>query len=166
MTSILAWLGGGLGVIFFLLIGIVQAIVGYLGIEYHLGAGWAVGCLIASFIFRITFPLTIGTFFGALDVLGWPWWGAALFTAPGLIFMVPGAVGMALVGLGSLFKGKPSPQYTSDYPYQTEDGPKNVTPDEALSTEIPYAPKILKKKKKIVKKKKKIVKKKKKNKNK
>ena len=59
MSTILAWLGGGLGVIFFLLIGIAQAIVGYLGIEYHLGTGLAIGCIIASFIFRITFPLTI-----------------------------------------------------------------------------------------------------------
>ena len=42
----------------------------------------------------------------ALDVLGWPWYGAALFTAPGLIFMVSGAVGMALVGLGIMFEGK------------------------------------------------------------
>lgn len=151
MSTILAWLGGGLGVIFFLLIGIAQAIVGYLGIEYHLGTGLAIGCIIASFIFRITFPLTIGTFFGALDVLGWPWYGAALLTAPGLIFMVPGAVGMALLGLGKMFQGNNTQEYKPQYNYQTEEEPKNVTPTKKKKKTLKKS-KTVKKKKKTKKK--------------
>ena len=90
MGSILAALGGTVGVIFFLAVGVIQIIVGYLGIEYHLGSGWAVGAVILSLLLRISFPLTIGTFFGALNVLEWHWFAALLLTVPGLIFMVPG----------------------------------------------------------------------------
>ena len=48
MGSIFAWVGGTLGVIIFLIIGLVQIYAGYLGIEYHLGSGWAVAAVIAS----------------------------------------------------------------------------------------------------------------------
>ncbi len=148
MTSILAWLGGGLGVIFFLLIGIIQIIVGYLGIEYHLGSGWAIGCIIASFLFRITFPLTIGTFFGALDVLGWPWYGAALFTLPGLIFIIPGAVGIALAGIGNMFGNKSSKNnYSNNYEYNDEE-PKDVTPTKKVLKKVKKVKKVAKKSKK------------------
>ena len=99
MSSILGWLAGGVGVIFFLLIGLVQIVVGYLGIEYHLGSGWAIGLVIASIFFRISFPLTIGTFFGALDVFGWPWFGALALAAPGLLFIVPAMITSAIANL-------------------------------------------------------------------
>ena len=55
MGSILAALGGTVGVIFFLAVGVIQIIVGYLGIEYHLGSGWAVGAVILSLLLRISF---------------------------------------------------------------------------------------------------------------
>ena len=71
MQSILSWLAGGLGVTFFIGFAIFSSIVGYLGVEYHLGSGWAIGCLIAAFVFRFSLPLTIGFFFGLIDVLGW-----------------------------------------------------------------------------------------------
>lgn len=129
MSSILGWLAGGVGVIFFLLIGLVQIVVGYLGIEYHLGSGWAIGLVIASIFFRISFPLTIGTFFGALDVLGWPWYGALILTLPGVLLMVPGAIAMGVAGLISMFKGGNQNEYQrqSSYNYQNEE-PINVTP--------------------------------------
>ncbi len=132
----LTWLGGGLGVIFFLLIGIIQIIVGYLGIEYHLGSGWAIGSVIASLLFRISFPLTLGTFFGALDVLGWPWYGAALFTLPGLIFIIPGAVGIALAGIGNMFGVKTNNNdYSYNYEYKNY-APKNVTPKKKVLKKV------------------------------
>ena len=127
MGSVLAALGGTVGVIFFLAVGVIQIIVGYLGIEYHLGSGWAVGAVILSLLLRISFPLTIGTFFGALNVLEWHWFGALLLTLPGLIFMVPGAIGIALAGLADKFGNRPSSTYQSEYrPSSTE--PINVTP--------------------------------------
>ena len=87
---------GVLGGILFLVVGIVQIYVGFIGIEYHLGSGFAFGALFIGFFFRIMFPLTIGTFFGALDVWGWPWYGALAFAAPGLLFIVPALVTSAI----------------------------------------------------------------------
>ena len=127
MGSMLAALGGTVGVIFFLAVGVIQIIVGYLGIEYHLGSGWAVGAVILSLLLRISFPLTIGTFFGALNVLEWHWFGALLLTVPGLIFMVPGAIGMALAGLADKFGNKPTSNYQSEYRSSSTE-PINVTP--------------------------------------
>ena len=125
MGSIFAWVGGTLGVIIFLIVGVIQIYAGYLGIEYHLGSGWAIGAVIASVFFQFPIILTVGTFFGALDVWGWPWYGAAVFAMPGLLFAVPGTIGAALAGLSSLLKEKPQPQYN----YQTNiDEPINVTP--------------------------------------
>lgn len=149
MSSILAWLAGGVGVIFFLLVGIAQMVIGYMGIEYHLGGGWAIGLVIASLVFRITFPLTIGTFFGALDVLGWSWIGALLITLPGLLLMIPGAIGMGIVGLTSLFKGNSQNTYQNDYKNNNYEEPINVTPKKSETKTIKKATK----KKKVAKKK-------------
>lgn len=159
MNSVLGWLTGGLGIIFFLLFAVVQAAIGFMGIEYHLGQGWAIGFLIAAFVFRFTLPLTIGTFFGALNVLDWSLIGAILITLPGLIFMIPGAIAIGIAGLSSLFKEKNQNEYRSNYNAQEENNDthnnneiKNVTP-EKKKTKI--AKKITQKKsKKVIKKKK------------
>ena len=90
---------GAFSGIVFLIVGIIQIIVGYIGIEYHLGSGFAIGALILGFVFRIMFPLTIGTFFGALDVFGWPWFGALALAAPGLLFIVPAMITSAIANL-------------------------------------------------------------------
>ena len=37
-------------------------------------------------------PLTIGTFLGAMNVWGWPWYGALALAAPGLLFIVPALI--------------------------------------------------------------------------
>ena len=125
MNNVITWLAGGLGAIFFLGFAIVQAVIGYLGIEYHFGSGWALGLLIAAFVFRFSLPLTIGTFFGALDVLGWHWFGALIITLPGLLFMIPGAIGMGLVGLASTFTGNSNNNFQKNY---NNKDIKNVTP--------------------------------------
>lgn len=69
-----------------LLYGLVQIYAGYLGIQHHLGTGWAVAALFALF-FRFSLPITVGAFFGAMNVWGWHWLLALLFAAPGLAFM-------------------------------------------------------------------------------
>tara|TARA_B100001057_G_scaffold488706_1_gene573622 strand:- start:652 stop:1095 length:444 start_codon:yes stop_codon:yes gene_type:complete len=141
---------GVLGGILFLIVGIIQIYVGYIGIEYHLGAGFAIGALFIGFFFRIMLPLTIGTFFGALDVWGWPWYAALAFAAPGLLFIVPALVTTAI---GSLTTQKTSQSYREpDYNYYDErsdnlEEPKNITPKKNVTK---------KKKKTIAKKKKKI----------
>ena len=140
---------GALGGILFLLVGIVQIFVGYIGIEHHLGGGFAIGALVLGFVFRIMFPLTIGTFFGALDVWGWPWYGALALAAPGLLFIVPALVTAAISSLvekrnvnnfSSPFSSQPSS-------YQPEDTPINVTPKKKKKV----TKKITKKRKKIKK---------------
>jgi hypothetical protein len=140
---------GALGGILFHLVGIVQIFVGYIGIEHHLGGGFAIGALVLGFVFRIMFPLTIGTFFGALDVWGWPWYGALALAAPGLLFIVPALVTAAISSLvekrnvnnfSSPFSSQPSS-------YQPEDTPKNVTPKKKKKV----TKKVTKKRKKIKK---------------
>ncbi len=71
---------------------VAQIVAGYQGIEYYTGHIWAIAALIAAFVFRFTLPLTVGAFFGAMYVWGWPWIGALAFCAPGLIFVVPSLV--------------------------------------------------------------------------
>jgi hypothetical protein len=80
--------------------GVAQIWAGYIGIDHHLGSGWAIGAVVVALIFRFSLPITIGAFFGAMNVWGWPWYGALIFAAPGLAFMalmIPGA-------LASIFK--------------------------------------------------------------
>lgn len=57
--------------IVFMAYGIVQIYAGYVGIDFHLGAIWAILALAAAFLFRLTLPITIGSFFCATDVWGW-----------------------------------------------------------------------------------------------
>jgi hypothetical protein len=92
--------GGCLLMIVFMGYGLLQIWAGYIGIEYHLGGGWAIGAVVVAFLLRFTLPITIGSFFGAMDVWGWHWAGALVFAAPGLLFMalmIPGT-------LASIFK--------------------------------------------------------------
>jgi hypothetical protein len=81
------------GFVAFIAFGIAQFIAGYAGIAHGLGTGWAIAAVIAGFAFRFTLPITIGAFFGAMNVWGWPWIGALVFAAPGLILVVPGVLG-------------------------------------------------------------------------
>lgn len=108
VQNLLIWVG----VILFLVFGIFQVVVGYQGIEYHLGTGWAIAAIAAAFGFRFMLPITIGTYFGVVDVLEWHWFVGLLIAAPGLIFMVP-SVALAVLEpivspLGSKQKKAPS----------------------------------------------------------
>lgn len=69
--------------------GIAQMVAGYLGIDFHFGSIWAAVAIIVSLMFRFTLPITIGAFFGAMEVWGWHWALAALFAVPGLVFLIP-----------------------------------------------------------------------------
>lgn len=80
--------------------GIALIWAGYIGIDYHLGSGWAIGAVVVAFLFRFSLPITIGAFFGAMNVWGWPWYGALIFAAPGLAFMALMIPGM----LASIFE--------------------------------------------------------------
>ena len=60
MKNILAFLAGGFGVILLLGIGLAQMVIGYIGIEYHFGAGWAIGAVVLALTVSYT-HLTLPT---------------------------------------------------------------------------------------------------------
>ena len=90
---------GFIGGILFLIFGLIQMYLGVLGIAHHLGGIAAIFALGAALGLRIMLPLTIGTFFGALNVMGWPWYGAIAIAAPGLFFIAPSMVTALLATL-------------------------------------------------------------------
>ena len=96
----MAFLGVFAGILF-LLVGVIQLYIGFLGIEYHLGTAWAWAAIALAIGLRIMLPLTIGTFFGAISVMGWPWYGALAIAAPGLLFIAPTLVTAALATLSN-----------------------------------------------------------------
>ena len=87
---------GILGFIFFFLFGIAQIYVGMLGIDYHFGSFWAYFAVFLAIFLRILLPVTIGSYFGAVDVLGWEWFFALAFATPGIIFILPATVGVLI----------------------------------------------------------------------
>ena len=80
--GLLAFLG-------FLVLCIAHLIIGFHGLDVTFGTGWAYAGLIAAF-FRLTPPLTVGVYFGAVDLWGWHPVAAAVFAAPGLLILIPG----------------------------------------------------------------------------
>ncbi len=81
-----------IGFIAILAFGALQIYAGYLGIEHHIGVGWAVAAVILGVFFRFSLPITIGAFFGAMNVWEWHWLAATAFAAPGLLLLVPGVI--------------------------------------------------------------------------
>jgi len=71
----------------FIFYGLSQFWAAFIGIQYHFGTGWALGALALAIFARFTLPITIGAFFGAMDVWGWSWLISFLFAAPGLAYM-------------------------------------------------------------------------------
>lgn len=76
-------------ILLFILYGVAQLVVGYIGIQIELGTGWAIAAMVGALMFRFTLPITIGSFFGAMSLWHVHWVVAALFAAPGLAFSVP-----------------------------------------------------------------------------
>jgi hypothetical protein len=85
----------------FLIVGILQLWLGYVGIEDWLGQGWAIGAVVLAFATRLMFPLTVGTYLAVVNVFGYAWWVGAIVAAPGLLFVLPSLVMAALEPLFS-----------------------------------------------------------------
>jgi hypothetical protein len=85
-----------------LVYGLTQVVLGYMYFEEILD--WSPAVLFtltfALIFLRIGFPFTIGAYFGAVEIWGWPWWGAALFAFPGLI--IGGMLLIAMLAEGIL----------------------------------------------------------------
>ena len=89
-------------IVIFTAYGIAHLYAGWIRIDHRIGPFWATASVVVVLLFRFSLPITVGAFFGALEVWGWPWWGAALFAAPGLAFMllmIPGAMASSLANL-------------------------------------------------------------------
>lgn len=88
-----------LGILLVVAIGVVQLVLGWIGIEHHLGWWGAAGAVFILFFLRFALPITIGVYFGVVDVLGWPWWAGVLIAAPGLLLIVPPTVSAVVVAI-------------------------------------------------------------------
>lgn len=75
------------GMITFVVYCIFQIWAAFIGIDYHIGTSFSILVVLVAFFFRFTLPITIGAFYGAMDVWGWHWSLAFVFAAPGLAFM-------------------------------------------------------------------------------
>lgn len=73
----------------FIVVGLAQLALGFMGLDYLLGLWAAFAALAAAFLFKFMLPLTIGSYFGAVEIMGLPWWAGILVAAPGLLFLVP-----------------------------------------------------------------------------
>ena len=82
-------LPAGIAFIFIVTTGLVQICLGFLGIEYLSHTIFAFLAVFLLFFARIVLPLTIGTYFGAVEVMGWEWYVGVLLAAPGLFFILP-----------------------------------------------------------------------------
>ena len=82
-------LPAGIAFIFIMTTGLVQICLGFLGIEYLSHTIFAFLAVFLLFFARIVLPLTIGTYFGAVEVMGWEWYVGVLLAAPGLFFILP-----------------------------------------------------------------------------
>ena len=87
-----------------LLFGVVQLVAGYEEITFHLGTIWAIAAVVVAFTFRFILPLTIGSFFGAMNVWHWHWAAALALAVPGIVFAVPGVLVTLIAGAKSRFR--------------------------------------------------------------
>lgn len=78
--------------VIFIIYSIAQMVAGYEGLVFHLGLVWAIVAILAAIFLRFTLPMTIFAFLGAMDVWHWHWALAAVFVAPGLVFIIPGVI--------------------------------------------------------------------------
>ena len=96
-----------LGTLAYVAFGIFQLVLGYMGIDHYLGSVWAIIALIGLVFFRMAWPFTIGTFFGAIGVLEWHWFWALCITVPGIMFVIPSVmIGVLAPLFGIQTKGK------------------------------------------------------------
>jgi hypothetical protein len=73
--------------------------------------GWhplvCIGLMALLMFFRLDLLFAVGCFFGALLAWDWPWWGALLIAAPGLVASIMLLVGgVTISSLSGLFKPK------------------------------------------------------------
>lgn len=121
--------------VLYLAFAVAQMYAGFLGIQHHLGLFAAFVALFLAFSWRFTLPLTVGAFFGAMNVWGWHWSFALLFMAPGLALLIPGVIAVLIAFLQT---GKVDTVRFTQYREERSSKPGHgtVIEGEVISTEI------------------------------
>lgn len=92
---------GGFSIWFFCLTALYlsQVALGVMGLDY-LGGPWAaIAGIAAAMLLSFSIPLTVGTYFGVVYVLDWPWWAGILIAAPGIALLAPAFL-LSILGQG------------------------------------------------------------------
>lgn len=82
---------------------ILQLYAGVVGLSYMLGGFLAVIIVIASLIYKVSLPITVGSFVGMYLVWEWPWIIALLITAPSVLLMFPAFVALLVTSFKRSF---------------------------------------------------------------
>ncbi|MXV44707.1 hypothetical protein GS501_06575 [Saccharibacter sp. 17.LH.SD] len=73
----------------FAALGIYDLCLSFVGLQASIGIFFTLISLGIAFFFRTSIVIVIGSYLGAVNVLGWPWWGGVLIACPGLLFVLP-----------------------------------------------------------------------------
>jgi hypothetical protein len=97
MDSIRDFFGYLLGVAF-CMAAVALCWLAWLGLEDEFGWRWALGGVLLSVVVRINFPVVVGLYFYAYNLLHWPMTEAVGFALPGLLIIAP-SVAAAVFGM-------------------------------------------------------------------
>ncbi len=73
----------------FCAVAVILSAIAWFGLEGMFGWKWALSGIVVSLVVRINFPIIVGLYYYAFNILGWPMPESIAFAVPGLIFIVP-----------------------------------------------------------------------------
>ena len=86
-----------LGLIFYLVLGLVQFFATIAGLQVALGTGLVVNIVLSLLVAWLPMIGTITAIYGAIVGWGWPWvWALAVFGGPVVVLMLLGVIAMWL----------------------------------------------------------------------
>lgn len=98
--------GGCLIMAVVLLFGLFQIFIGLAGIEDEFGFWWMIAAIAALSIARLTFPISIGVFYYAVNQWDWDWYWAALFAFPMVALQVVAYSADAITSALKIFRNR------------------------------------------------------------
>lgn len=98
--------GGCLIMAVLLLFGVFQLFIGLAGIEDEFGFWWMISAIAALSIARLTFPISIGVFYYAVNQWDWDWYWAALFAFPMVALQVIAYSADAITSVMKMFRNR------------------------------------------------------------
>ena len=98
--------GGCLIMAVLLLFGVFQLSIGLTGIKDEFGFWWMIAAIAALSIARLTFPISIGVFYYAVNQWDWDWYWAALFAFPMVALQVIAYSADAITSVMKMFRNR------------------------------------------------------------